>query len=484
MEIKHLADFFQLHQDAPRDVHILTNDPDAWQLIDRLLVEGVGMEIHLYSRSVATIQGVRKVMEWEKNISADNHVIFEAEENFEACAHPGVLMFDMTVDVSRILQYAQKKPVALVGMMNGTNVSYLPVWEAYRECSQYVYLQYLLNNGKKEVFDWTKGQQETELSVIFPVYNVAKYLDQCIQSISAWKAPYVEYLFVNDGSPDNSREMILQYARKDPRIKLIDKENGGCASARQKGLEQARGRYIGFIDPDDFIDPDMFRQLLGRALLGQYEVCYCGYNEYYENSGVSRPMPDALGDPYAWGTQDKRFIQKLTMYQRVAIWRGIYRRDLLDRAGIAFQTQLRRFDDLPFKVEVCAQARSVVALKQHLYYYRLDRPGQDVSCTDERLYVHFDIFRHLDQVANRLDERKFRDYLQVCKVQTHAYAMQKIQEKYVDAYARQAKKDFSGGPGVARTLLCLRKWIGGAGTGAYLSVMFGRARAYKRKMTK
>ena len=157
---------------------------------------------------------------------------------------------------------------------------------------------------------------------------------------------------------------------------------------------------------------------------------------------------------------------------------------MLDRAGIAFQTQLRRFDDLPFKVEVCAQARSVVALKQHLYYYRLDRPGQDVSCTDERLYVHFDIFRHLDQVANRLDERKFRDYLQVCKVQTHAYAMQKIQEKYVDAYARQAKKDFSGGPGVARTLLCLRKWIGGAGTGAYLSVMFGRARAYKRKMTK
>ena len=87
MEIKHLADFFQLHQDAPRDVHILTNDPDAWQLIDRLLVEGAGMEIHLYSRSAATIQGVRKVMEWEKNISTDNHVFFDAAPMCPICPY-------------------------------------------------------------------------------------------------------------------------------------------------------------------------------------------------------------------------------------------------------------------------------------------------------------------------------------------------------------------------------------------------------------
>lgn len=168
----------------------------------------------------------------------------------------------------------------------------------------------------------------------------------------------------------------------------------------------------------------------------------------------------------------------------MAIWRGIYWRDLIERAKIAFQTQLRRFDDLPFKVEICAQARSAVALKQYLYYYRLDRPGQDVSCTDERLYVHFDIFKHLDEVFDRLDECRLKDYLQVCKVQTHAYALQKLEEKYVEAYARQAKEDFSKNAGVMRTLLCLKRWVGGAGKDAYLSVMYGRAKAYKRKLMK
>ena len=65
------------------------------------------------------------------------------------------------------------------------------------------------------------------------MYNVEKYLDQCIESVTAWKAPYVEFLFVNDGSPDHSREVVLKWAKQDTRIKLLDKPNGGCASDRQ-----------------------------------------------------------------------------------------------------------------------------------------------------------------------------------------------------------------------------------------------------------
>lgn len=482
MEVNNLIQFFRLHQDYSKNIHMLVTDTDTWELVHLLLVECCDLDIHVYCDNESIVKDIKRVPAWAENVGTGHSISYHPTQDILACSKIGTLMFDEKTDYRLVLKLAEKKPEALVGLMRGTNVSYMPIWEAYMGFSKYVYLRYLMTNGKTEVFDWTKGTCEKELSVIFPVYKVGKYLDQCIQSVTAWKAPYVEYLFVNDGSPDNSRDIILKYAKKDPRVKLIDKENGGCASARQKGLEQAKGRYIGFIDPDDFIEPDMFKQLLGRAQLGAYELCYCGYNEYYESTGEIKPMSDALDDPYAWGTVNKMDIQKLIIHQRVAIWRGIYRRDLIERAKIAFQTELRRFDDLPFKVEICAQAKSAVALKQYLYYYRLDRPGQDVSCTDERLYVHFDIFKHLDEVFDRLDERRLKDYLQVCKVQTHAYAIKKLDEQYVEEYARQAKEDFSRNADKVRTLLCLKRWVGGAGRDAYLSMMSGRALSYKKKL--
>lgn len=484
MGINQLIQFFRLHQDYDKDVHMLVTDPDSWKLVHLMLMECAQIHIHVYCRNEDTIGNIEKVLQWEEKIRKDAKLSIDSIDNLMKREKIGVLTFDRKADRHMLMELAAKKPQALVGLMHGTNTSYLELWEAYRNVSQYIYLRYLLQNGKVEVLDWKKTENDVELSVIFPVYNVAKYLDQCIASISEWKAPYVEYLFINDGSPDHSRDIILQYAAKDSRIKLIDKPNGGCASARQKGLEVAKGRYIGFIDPDDFIDPDMFRQLLSRALLGSYEVCYCGYNFFYENTQTFDPVSDALGDPYAWGTTNRDEIQKMIMYQRVAIWRGIYLRDLLGRAKINFQTNLRRFDDLPFKVEVCAQARSVVAIPQYLYYYRLNRPGQDVSCTDERLYVHFDIFKHLDEVANRLDESKLKDYIQVCKVQTHAYALEKLEPQYVKEYVRRAREDFRQNVGIVRTLMCLRKWLGKRGNGSitYLCCMFGFAQQYKKRM--
>ncbi len=483
MDITRLIEYFRIHQDYPRDIHMLVTDTRAWEFINLMLKECTNADIYVYCSNALNITAMKKVQQWVEHPQTTNTLTFCKEDELTAREHIGLLLFDEKIDHRTILSLADKKPHALIGMMRGTNVSYLQIFDVYRNFCRNIYLRYCMTNGKEEILNWTKSENDIELSVIFPVYNVGKYLDQCIQSISAWDAPYVEYLFVNDGSPDNSRDIILRYAEKDPRIKLIDKPNGGCASARQKGMEQAKGKYIGFIDPDDFIDPDMFRQLLSRALLGNYELCYCGYNEYYESDGSTRRVEDALDDPYAWGTVNKEDIHRLILYQRVAIWRGIYLRDMLDRAGIVFDTSLRRFDDLPFKVEVCAQARSAVALKQHLYYYRLNRPGQDVSCNDERLYVHFDIFRHLDKVFDRLDDRKLKDYLQMCKVQTHGYAIQKIDEKYVEEYCRQAKEDFSRNCGILRTLVCLRRWLGN-GEGVYLSTMFGKGKAYKKHLNK
>lgn len=372
-------------------------------------------------------------------------------------------------DVLSLLKFT---PDYLIGEIQSIDISSFAIWEVFRGCCKHIQLVTNCGTMESQILDWEKNpQNDIELSVIFPMYNVAKYLDQCIQSVTAWKADYIEFLFVNDGSPDNSREIVLEYAKSDPRIKLLDKPNGGCASARQWGLDRAAGRYVGFIDPDDFIDESMYRKLLRAAMVGTYDISYCGYKEYYENNGQTKEAPDTLGWPYNAGCNDPRKIQELITYARVAIWRGIYKMEMLKKNNIHFYTEIRRFDDLPFKVETFAAARSVITVEEHLYYYRLARPGQDVAADDERLYVHFPIFAHLnDSVASKKDQR-ITDYLHLCKIQTHRYALEKIKPEFVKEYARQAREDLATTGSFWRSYFMIKKMLGKRSATFYWAIM-------------
>lgn len=322
------------------------------------------------------------------------------------------------------------------------NTDTYKIWNNLREKCQFLVLSTECNDQKNEILEWEKDDKnDVELSVIFPVYNVEKYLSKCLESITQWNAPYVEYIFVNDGSSDKSKEIIEEWSKKDSRIKLYNKVNGGCASARQYGLDRANGKYIGFIDPDDFIDPTMFEKLHSRAMRGSYEIAYCGYNEFYEDTQTFAPIQDIFDKQYLEGTSDVKFISRLISNLRVAIWRGIYHKDLFTKNNIKFHEELRRFDDLPFKVEVFSSASSVVAINENLYFYRLGRAGQDVSANDERLYVHFDIFKILDAFfAKKGSTTQLKRYYQV-KVQTHFWALSIIKEELKEEYKEKAAKD-------------------------------------------
>ena len=394
------------------------------------------------------------------------------------------ILFDSNVKRNVLISARRLKPIYLIGKLWRDFVPCFSLWESYRDISQHIYLECISNQNKTNILNWEKNPtNDVELSVVFPVYNVEKYLVQCIETVTAWKAPYIEFLFVNDGSPDNSRDIILKYQKCDNRIKLIDKPNGGCASARKRGLDEAQGKYIGFIDPDDFIEKDMFKKLLCKALIGSYDISYCGYNVYYESSGKAEKIADALSYPYILGTTDKSEIQKLIVYLRVAIWRGIYRTEFLRENHISFLEDIRRFDDLPFKIETLSKAKSVIATPEHLYYYRLERPGQDVACNDERLFVHFDIFRHLDNILIEKKDQKILDLLQLAKVQTHCFTISKIQRQLVKEYCKQARNDFkANGMTIRRTLILMYRYFRFDNMLAYLSIMFGLSNAYIRHL--
>lgn len=128
------------------------------------------------------------------------------------------------------------------------------------------------------------------ISVIVPVYKVENYLDRCVQSIVDQTYRNLEIILVDDGSPDNCGAMCDAWAEKDPRIKVIHKKNGGLSDARNAGLAVATGDYIGFVDSDDYIAPEMYRLLLERLLTDGSDISVCGIEMIFEDGTPSRPL--------------------------------------------------------------------------------------------------------------------------------------------------------------------------------------------------
>lgn len=421
-------------------------------------------KITIYTSTKEILSSINRTLE---KISADPDFLIPEKININDIdnlqsyrkSHEEVaIVFENITNCNLINSLSAINPKYLVGICNTKYLNSFDIWERFRSNTENIYLISSLPDTEPKICKWTRdAHNDIELSIIFPMYNIAQYLPQCIETVTAWRAEYIEYLFVDDGSPDNCADIVCDYAKKDPRIKLLRKKNGGCASARQYGLEHSKGQYIGFIDPDDFIDPYMYRKLLSKALEGTYEIAYCGYQEYYENTGTSLEVSDPIGLPYSQGTCDPNKINELIGYQRIAIWRGIYSRSLITRNKIHFYTDLRRFDDLPFKVEILSKTRSVVAVPEYLYYYRMSRPGQSVLADDDRLYVHFSIFKYLDQSIRNSSDRRQLDYLQLVKVHTHKYALEKIKKEFSKEYCSRAKKDIRSNFGLIEGTYIIQK---------------------------
>ncbi len=381
------------------------------------------------------------------------------------------LIFYNLENKNEIIPFVQQKPVTVIGSLWEKDYGAYCIWDSFRKIAEHIQIETLRTDAPPQILSWDKKENPIELSVIFPMYNVANYLEQCIKTVTARNDDWIEFLFVNDGSPDNCREIVLEWAKKDGRIKLLDKENGGCASARQFGLDRALGKYVGFIDPDDFVEEDFFFKLFRAAMTGCYEVSYCGYKEFYEDTKKTKNVADLLDWRYQKGTQDVHLLRDLMGYSPIGIWRRIYSKEMLDKFGIHFYTDLRRFDDLPFKVEVFANARSVIAIPEYLYNYRLSRAGQDVSADDERLFVHFDIFDYLEKSIAEKHDAELTDWLQVVKVMTHRWALDKIKRQFAKEYCKRAIKDLRRTGSFFHTRKLLKARMGKSAAKSYVKMV-------------
>ena len=136
------------------------------------------------------------------------------------------------------------------------------------------------------------NKNNIKISLIVPCYNIRKYLPRCIESILAQTYKNLEIILISDGSTDGTDEVIREYAKKDSRIIPIFKQNSGVSDTRNRGLDIATGDYIGFVDGDDYIEPEMYETLLKNAIENNADISHCGYQmvfpsrvDYYYNTG-------------------------------------------------------------------------------------------------------------------------------------------------------------------------------------------------------
>ena len=207
-----------------------------------------------------------------------------------------------------------------------------------------------------------------DISVVVPVYNTSKFLRQCIDSLinQTWKD--VEFIFVDDGSTDNSVEILKEYEKRDARIKVLEQDNMHAGVARNNGMKHATGKYIIFLDSDDFFDLTLLEKAFHRAEKDQAEIVVFNHYFYNNKTGKKRNHPFNMRRGVFSGNSlgEKVFT---SFYD--APWNKMYLRSFLTKYHLEFQDILKH-NDVYFVSMSIAVAERIVCLNKRLVYYRVN----------------------------------------------------------------------------------------------------------------
>lgn len=218
------------------------------------------------------------------------------------------------------------------------------------------------------------------ISIIVPIYNVEKYLRKCIESILNQTLENIEVILINDGSTDNCGKIIDEYEKQDKRVISIHKENGGQSSARNMGLDIAKGRYIGFIDSDDYIDEYMYESLYNAIENSKADICVCGRESYSEFSQLNykTELEDELID-FNHSSIQQYVSEKLFYKHTVVVWNKLYKSEIISENNIRFKdVSYVGSEDALFNYEVLLHTKKIKSIDK-IGYTQLSRVGSTAT---------------------------------------------------------------------------------------------------------
>ena len=273
-----------------------------------------------------------------------------------------------------------------------------------------------MNNPAATVPYPTAAQAAPLVSVIVPTYNTEKFLDQALSSIEAQTLPDFEIICLNDGSTDGSLAIMQEHAARDPRIHIIDKQNEGYGASCNRGLEEARGEYIAIVEPDDWIEPEMFAHMLKYAQ-GFDETIDIIKTPYWRINCPDTPRQRILNCSYRGRINPPKqpFVigdAAHLLEHHPSIWSALYRREFLLEHGIRFKRiPGAGWADNPFLVETLCQAKTIVYLDEPFYCYREETAEKSRSLHQKTPLLPLERWSDMMDVLDRLhvqDERILR----------------------------------------------------------------------------
>ena len=243
-----------------------------------------------------------------------------------------------------------------------------------------------------------------KISIIIPIYKVEKYLRFCLDSLCVQTLKDIEIICVNDGSPDNCGEILNEYQKKDKRFYILNQENLGSGPARNNGLDHAKGEFLGFVDPDDWVSPNYFEILYNRATICSADISATAniikVHKYQSKKSV--------------GFQSEKIIvsdqkRKNLIYRSGVIWNKVFKKKLVDKYNIRFADTKSTGQDNPFNIISLATANKIATTTMGTYFYRVrsesainSRSLKDIGIVE----IYNDIFSQIKKL--NLGENYFK----------------------------------------------------------------------------
>ncbi len=286
------------------------------------------------------------------------------------------------------------------------------------------------------------------VSVIVPVYKVEKYLEKCVESIRNQTYQNLEIILVDDGSPDNCPKMCDELAKKDTRIKVVHKQNGGLSSARNAGIDIAKGDFIAFVDSDDWVEKDYISTMLRKQKEYGADLVCCSICDVIESTGEKIPHPQVKKDliiekKNIFKEYYKNFKTNLTV-----AWNKLYKKSIFKKLRYV---EGRIYEDVAMVLPLLGEVENVVLIPDVLYnYFRIDDSITGTNYSKEKvdsLIKNFDervlyVKKHCPKFVRRETTLRLNDLGWVCKESNDKEIFEMAKKAFLERF-KNGKKSFS-----------------------------------------
>ena len=284
-----------------------------------------------------------------------------------------------------------------------------------------------------------------KVSIIVPIYNVEQYLVECMESIVHQTLKDIEIICVNDGSTDNSLKIIQDYAQKDNRIVIIDKQNEGYGKGMNDGLDKATGEYVGIVEPDDYVDLHMYEDLYKIAHENDLDVIKADFYRFVYKNGTLIATYNQLskdGTGYNQIVNPKEHPQVFRYILNT--WSGIYKREMLEKYHIRHNTTPgASFQDNGFWFQTFAWAERMYFVNRPYYMNRRDNPNSSVN-SKSKVYCMNEEYQFIHEFLDRNPQLKeyFIYEYSLKRVRNYFWNYGRIAKEFRLEYLYQLSKEF------------------------------------------